>query len=108
MGPGTFRTRCIVRAVIAVVTGLVLARDAPAQPDRGLGQDIPPWKRQLSGDAASQVEKLEQRIAQLQKEGKFAEAIGPAREVAEIRTGLQGADHWQAADARRAMDDLRK
>jgi tetratricopeptide (TPR) repeat protein len=105
---GTFRTRCIVRAVTAVVTGLVLVRDAPAQPDRGPGQGLPAWKRQLTGEAAAQVAKLDQRIAQLRKEGKFAEAIEPAREVAEIRTRLQGADHWQAADARRAVDDLRR
>jgi Tfp pilus assembly protein PilF len=107
MEPGTFSIRCIVRAVITIVAGLVLASDAVAQPDHGPNQDIPPWKRQLSGDAASRVAKLEQQIAQLQKEGKFAEAIGPAHEVAEIRTRLQGADHWQAADARRAVDDLR-
>src|SRR6516162_7344138 len=108
MEPGTFRTWCIVRFVIAVVAGLGLARDAPAQPDRGPGQGLPPWKRPLTGEAAAQVQKLEQQIAQLQKEGKFAEAIAPAREVAEIRTRLQGADHWQTADARRAVDDLRK
>jgi CHAT domain-containing protein len=107
MEPGTFRTRCIVRFVIAVVTGLVLARDAPAQPDRGPGQGLPPWKRQLTGEAATQVQKLEQQIAQLHKEGKFTEAIEPARQVAEVRMRLQGADHWQAADARRAVDDLR-
>src|SRR5262249_14843491 len=34
--------------------------------------------------------------------------IGPAREVAETRTRLQCADHWQTADARRGVDDLRK
>jgi hypothetical protein len=106
--PGTFWMRRIVRAWLAALACLVLASDAAAQPDRGPSQDLPPWKRQLSGEAASQVEKLEQQIAQLQKEGKFAEAIDPAREVAELRTRLQGADHWQAADARRMVDDLRR
>src|SRR5262249_13132658 len=108
MKPGTSLARPIVRALITVLPCLVLASNAAAQPDRGPGQDIPPWKRPLSGEAASQVEKLEQRIAQLQREGRFAEAIGPAGEVAAIRTRLQGADHWQAVDARRAVDDLRK
>jgi hypothetical protein len=106
MEPGTFWIRCIVRAVIAVVGGLDLASHAAAQPDRGPNQDIPPWKRQLSGEAAAQVEKLEQRIAQLRREGRFTDAIEPAREMAEIRARLQGAEHWQAADARRTVDDL--
>src|SRR5262249_51523876 len=86
---------------------LVLAGEAAAQPDRGPDQDIPPWKRPLSGEAAARVAKLEQQIAQLRREGRLGEAIEPAREVAEIRTRLQGADHWQTADARRAVDDWR-
>jgi CHAT domain-containing protein len=106
MEPGASWIRPIVRALITVLPCLVLAGEAAAQPDPRPAQDIPPWKRQLSGEAAAQVAKLEQQIARLQKEGKFAEAIGPAREVAEIRSRLQGADHWQAADARRALDDL--
>ena len=44
----------------------------------------------------------------MRREGKFSQAIEPAREVAEVRARLQGADHWQAADARRAVADLRK
>src|SRR5262245_2424822 len=107
MEPGTSWIRPVVRALITVLPCLVLASDAAAQPDRGPDQDIPPWKRPLSGEAASQVAKLEQQIARLQGAGRFAEAIEPARGVAEIRTRLQGADHWQAADARRAVDDLR-
>src|SRR5262249_34159750 len=108
MEPGTSWIRPIVRSWIAVLPCLVLAGEAAAQPDRGPGQDIPPWKRPLSGEATSQVAKLEERIDQLRRAGRFAEAIEPAREVVEIRTRLQGADHWQAADARRAVDDLRR
>jgi tetratricopeptide (TPR) repeat protein len=100
--------RPIVWAWIAAQACLVLARGTAAELERGPGQDNPPWKRQLGGEAAAQVAKLEQQIAQLRLEGRFTEAIEPAREVAEIRTRLQGADHWQTADARRAVDDLRK
>jgi CHAT domain-containing protein/tetratricopeptide (TPR) repeat protein len=107
MEPGTFWMRCIVRAWLAVLAYFVLARDAAAQPARGPGQDLPPWKRQLTGDAAARVAKLEQQIGQLRREGRFAEAIEPAGAVAEIRTRDQGADHWQAADARRGVDDWR-
>jgi Flp pilus assembly protein TadD len=108
MEPGTFWIRCIVQAVIAVVGGLVLSGGATAQPARGPGQEIPPWKRQLSGEAAAQVAKLEQQIAQFRRGGRFTEAIEPARAVAAIRTRLQGADHWQSADADRAVVDLCK
>src|SRR5262249_7154766 len=83
MEPGTSWIRPIVRALIAVLPCLVLAGEAAAQPDRGPDRDIPPWKRPLSGEAAAQVEKLEQQIDQLRRAGPFAEAIEPAREVGE-------------------------
>ena len=92
MEPGTPPIRPLVRAWIAAPAGLVRAGDAVAQPARGPDQDIPPWKRPLSGEAAAQVEKLEQRIAQLRRAGRFAEALAPAHKVAEVRTRLQGAD----------------
>jgi len=94
--------------LVARAVAFALTAAAAAQPDHGPTQDSPPWKRQLSSEAASRVSKLEQQIAQLEKEGKFAQAIEPAREVVDIRTRLQGADHWQAADARRTLDDLRQ
>ena len=55
MEPGTPWIRPVVRALITVLPCLVLAGDAAAQPDRRPDQDIPPWKRQLSGEAAAQV-----------------------------------------------------
>src|SRR5262245_45420762 len=103
MEPGTPWIRVSLRAWITGVACLVLASDGAAQPARGPGPEIPPWKRRLSGEAAGQVAKLEQQTARLQREGRFAEAVGPASEAAEIRTRLQGADHWQAADARRLV-----
>jgi tetratricopeptide (TPR) repeat protein len=81
-----------------------LTAAAVAQPERSPIPTTPPWQRPLRGEAASRVAKLEQQIAQLQNAGRFAEAIEPTREVAETRTRLQGADHWQAADTRRAVD----
>ena len=38
--------------------------------------------------------------------GKFAEALAPAREFAALRTRVQGAGHWQAADAARQVRTL--
>src|SRR5262249_30235724 len=93
MEPGPSWIRPVVQALITVLPCLVLASDAAAQPDRRPDQDIGPWKRLLSGEAAALVAKLEEQIDQLQRAGRFAEAIEPAREAAEIRTRLQGADH---------------
>src|SRR5690349_6545827 len=92
--------------LVAGAARFTLTADAAAQPPKPVAS-IPPWKRQLSGDAAAQVAKLEQQIARLQRAGRFTEAIEPAGEVAELRIRLQGAEHWQTADARRTVDDLR-
>ena len=94
--------------LVTWTVSFTLGTAAFGQPNPGQTSSTPPWKRQLSGEAASRVQELEHQIAQLQSEGRFSDAIAPAREAAEIRTRLQGADHWQAADARRAVDDLRK
>jgi CHAT domain-containing protein/tetratricopeptide (TPR) repeat protein len=107
MRPGPRLERVVLLFLFAGAAGFPLTAAAAAQPERSPIPTTPPWKRPLSGEAASRVAKLEQQIAQLQREGRFAEAIEPAREAAEIRTRLQGADHWQTADARRAVDDLR-
>ncbi|HZW30668.1 MAG TPA: tetratricopeptide repeat protein [Isosphaeraceae bacterium] len=94
--------------LVAGAAGLARTAAAVGQSEPRQPSPIPPWKRLLSDEAAAQVAKLEEQIAQPRREGRFVEAIAPAREAAEIRTRLQGADHWQAADARRAVDDLRK
>src|SRR5262249_59771050 len=78
MEPGTSWIRPIVRALIAVLPCLVLAGEAAAQPDRTPGQDIPPWKRPLSGEDAAQGAQLEQQIALFRPAGWLPEAIEPA------------------------------
>src|SRR5262245_47480871 len=108
MNPVPRFARVVFWFLVAGALGFALTAAAVAQPGRKPESSNPPWKRPLSGEAAARVAKLEQQINQRRGEGRFAEAIEPAREVAAIRTRLQGADHWQAADARRAVDDLRK
>jgi hypothetical protein len=76
--------------------------DSRAEADRGA-----PWKRVLTGTDASRVGELEGKLAQAEQAGRFAEAAEAARQIASIRTGVQGADHWQAADARRKAETLR-
>src|SRR5205085_9767907 len=59
-----------------------------------------PWRRVLRGDDAKRVAELEKQIQALEDAGKFAEAQAPAKEIVKVRTRVQGADHWQTADAR--------
>ena len=84
------------------------AVSAAVQPGSSTNPATPQWKRQLQGADASRVKILEKQIDELELAGKFAEALEPAREVAETRTRVQGSDHWQAADARRRVETLRK
>ena len=63
--------RRILQFLVAGVASLTLTA-AVAQSERKPESSIPPWKRQLNGEAAARVEKLEQRITQLYKQGQFA------------------------------------
>ena len=94
------------------------ARSAPGPVTRSAGGQVastpagqrdptPPWERNLTGDDAIRARKLEGQVEQLKRAGRFGDAIAPAGEVSELRARVQGADHWQAADAQREVDDLR-
>src|SRR5262245_11774995 len=63
--------------------------------------------RTLPGDDTRRVESLTKRIDQLKGAGRFAEAVEPAQQILAICQKGLGPDHWQAADARRTIDDLR-
>jgi tetratricopeptide (TPR) repeat protein len=108
MNLGSRLGQAVLLFLIGAVGDFALTAAATGQGEPSQPSPTPPWKRPLSGAAAVQVAKLEQQIAQLGRAGRFAEAIKPAGEAAEIRTRLQGGDHWQAADAHRAVVDLRK
>ena len=81
------------------LSGLVLAAVAaePAQP---------PWQRLLQGEDAKKAAEQERRLAQGQEAGKFEEALQAAQALAALRGKVQGADHWQAVDARWAVEAL--
>jgi Tfp pilus assembly protein PilF len=108
MDPARRLAPAVLLILVTCAPSLAPGPAASGQSSSGQPASTPPWKRQLIGEDASRVEKLEKQIEQLKRDGRFSDAIGPAREVAEIRIRLQGADHWQAADTRRAVDDLRK
>jgi tetratricopeptide (TPR) repeat protein len=68
----------------------------------------PAFKRVLQGEDAKKAAELEKRIGELEAADNYAEAARAARELAELRARVQGAGHWQAADARRQVQTLEK
>ncbi|MBX3443694.1 MAG: CHAT domain-containing protein [Planctomyces sp.] len=68
----------------------------------------PPVERMLSGEEADAAAQLEEQRAAAAEAGRDEDAIRHAEALLELRTRLQGADHWQAIDARWDRDLLRK
>jgi CHAT domain-containing protein/Tfp pilus assembly protein PilF len=66
----------------------------------------PAWKRVLQGEDAQKAEQLQKRIGELEAADKYMEAVPLARELAQLREKSQGAEHWQARDARRRVQTL--
>ena len=62
MNPVPRFARRILQFLVAGVASLTLTAAAVARSERKPESSIPPWKRQLNGEAAVRVEKLEQRI----------------------------------------------
>jgi CHAT domain-containing protein len=62
--------------------------------------DPEPWRRVLTGDDAKRVAELGEQFIKLRQAGKYVEARVIGREILEIRTRVQGADHWQVVRAR--------
>ena len=91
--------RCPCR-VITVAAAITLAAAVIA--------DVPPYKRLLEGEDREMVEALEKQIAELGATTRFAEAVTPAKEILAIRSRVQGADHWEAVDARWKVKTLRQ
>jgi tetratricopeptide (TPR) repeat protein len=109
-------------AVLALVAGAVVARGESPPAGRlsdaalaalGAGAGaarvpVPPYKRRLKGEDAKRADAQEKRIEELCAAGKFAEAVEPAGDVADLRRRAQGQDHWQAQDAARKVQTVRQ
>src|SRR5262249_4638851 len=68
----------------------------------------PPYKRLLQGDDAKRAQALRKQVDDLWAAGKFAEAVEPAEQLWALRQRVQGAGHWEAADAARQVQTLRR
>jgi CHAT domain-containing protein len=77
----------------------------------GLPVDQPPppaAPRELSRADVARSAELYAKAVALGREGKFAEARGPIREIADIRARVLGEGHFETADARRELETLAK
>ncbi len=67
----------------------------------------PPWQRLLQGEDARKATEQDRQLAQMQEAGQFSEALKVAEALAELRTKAQGADHWEAVNAKWDVAALR-
>src|SRR5262249_38953219 len=79
---------------------------APKQPPAK--KEDPPYKRVLTGADAKRVAELEEKLKDSKTAGKFVEAQVPAQQIRAIRTRVQGAKHWETADAGREVQTLKR
>jgi tetratricopeptide (TPR) repeat protein len=104
-------TRANRLGAVAGTAGLLIlwagALRADEAKDKGPDPGRPPWQRLLTGEDARQAKELQEQIDALFARGAFAEAVEPAERLGRLRRRRQGADHWEAADARRQVETLR-
>jgi tetratricopeptide (TPR) repeat protein len=97
------RTReCVFVAALVSISAIscaVAMAQEPRQKDVE-AESKPPWRRVLRGDDAGRAEALQKSIDDLQRKGRFAEALAPAREALALRLRVQGEDHWETVNAR--------
>jgi tetratricopeptide (TPR) repeat protein len=91
-------------SLIGMLCGLALGAQEPIRPP----VPTPPWQRLLQGDDARKAKELQDQVNALQGTGKLEEALPVARALLELRERCQGADHYQAADARWQVEALRR
>jgi tetratricopeptide (TPR) repeat protein len=90
--------------VLATTMALVSAGAIGAQTQDQKSKPSSPTPGRLTGEPASQLAKLNRQIEELVDAGQFEEAMAPGREVLEIHTRLQGAEHPETVAARHNLD----
>ncbi len=88
----------LLLVISAVATPADASYRAERQADKAV--KLPPWQRDLVGDDATHVVATMKQVVDLEKKGQFDEAVGPAKEVFELRRRVQGDDHWETINAR--------
>src|SRR6516165_2081063 len=99
------RRRCgpILIVLGLIVLGLEPAVTAQTPPDTKTKAAPRPT---LSAEQEKQIENWRKSIAELKSQGRFTEAVGPARQIQALCERVLGVDHWRSADARRGIAAL--
>jgi len=92
-----------------MILTLVVASLLP-HPDLALDATGPqtPTERQLDTATRRQVVRLQSTVAEQRRQGRYDEAIEPARELLGLCTGELGERHWMTRDARRQLRSLER
>ena len=106
-GPRTHRPRrlgeyCASLALtVSAASAMAQAPGPRPAADAAMGAAVPPSRlRVLSGDEAERVRAMAKTIEGLESQGRYDEAVAPAREVLAIRRRVQGEGHWETIGAR--------
>jgi tetratricopeptide (TPR) repeat protein len=87
-----------------IACALCLAFQADAQD----ASPKPSYERLLQGEDAKQAATIQKKIDDFEAADDFAGAIQSAEELLALRVMRQGADHWEAVDAKWSLDIQRK
>lgn len=95
----------MLRAILAGIFGSLCWATYADEPPAVAGK--PQYERMLTGSAIKQAELLRERISRAEEADRYDEAIRSSEELLSLRTTLQGADHWEAASEKWALDAVR-
>ncbi|MHB1426036.1 MAG: tetratricopeptide repeat protein [Gemmataceae bacterium] len=102
------RSSRVSAGVLGLMVALLTAALPAEEPAKKAEAVKPPWQRLLQGADAKKAAEQEKKLAQLHEAGQFAEALKLAESLMELRAKVQGADHWQAVNARFQVEALRR
>jgi CHAT domain-containing protein/tetratricopeptide (TPR) repeat protein len=105
-GPGRWAVLTLLSAAALACVAAADPRDPQAPPPQPAAATPSPSPKKLSEADSKRLNDLGKSIAALWQAGKFAEAVGPARQAAAIFEKALGPDHWRTADARRKVETL--
>lgn len=74
----------------------------------GAGEKRPPWQRLLKDEDARKAKDLQAQVDRHWEANRFDEALKAAEALAALRAAVQGADHWEAVDARWQVEAMRR
>jgi CHAT domain-containing protein len=94
-------------ALLAIMLLAGLFIHALAQPQTPERSKVPQSQRLLTGEDAKSATALAASIRKLEDAGKYAEALRLAEDLLALRRRIQGADHWETADAEWRVKTLR-